>query len=133
MHNGNDDQETRAQPADIVDATPDDTPVSVWWQRSAQLAAGAALAIGLATMWFGGMLGRVPLDSHSTLGYLLMLPLLLIVPAFSFAALRLAWAAWSNQSTSARPLVAAMALAAAVLNGLAISRFAMALWRIFLA
>ena len=56
-----------------------------WWRRSPPLAAGAALAIGLATLWFANMLGRVPLDSNSTFGYLLMLPLLLVVPAFSAA------------------------------------------------
>jgi len=59
----------------------------------AALAACASLAIGLATLWFGNMLGRVPLDSQSTFGYLLMLPLLLVVPAFSAAGLRLAWLA----------------------------------------
>ena len=57
-------------------------------------AAGASLAIGAATLWFGNMLNRVPLDQHATLSYLLMLPLLLIVPAFSGAGLRLAWLSW---------------------------------------
>ncbi|HEY5928857.1 MAG TPA: hypothetical protein VIU02_00965, partial [Burkholderiales bacterium] len=58
----------------------DEEPIRTWWQRSAPMAAGAALAIGAATLWFGNMLSRVPLDNQATFGYLLMLPLLLIVP-----------------------------------------------------
>src|SRR3954468_17547321 len=76
-----------------IDLTEDVRP---WWKRSPSLAASAGLAIGLATWWFGNMMGRVPLDGQSTLGYLLMLPLLLIVPAFSAAGIRLAWLAWSR-------------------------------------
>jgi hypothetical protein len=69
----------------------EDPAIEPWWRRSAPLAAGASLAIGAATLWFGNMLNRVPLDQHATLSYLLMLPLLLIVPAFSAAGMRLAW------------------------------------------
>ncbi|HWA12044.1 MAG TPA: hypothetical protein VHA15_03050 [Burkholderiales bacterium] len=119
------------EPADIVDATADGAPAQAWWQRSAPLAAGAALAIGAACAWFGGMLGRVPLDSHSTIGYLLMMPLLLIVPAFSLAALRLAWSAWNDRATPARAMVAVLAVGALLLNLLALARFISAVVRIF--
>lgn len=108
-----------------------DAPALAWWKRSAPRAAGAALAIGAATLWFGNMLGRVPLDQHATFAYLLMLPMLLIVPAFSLAALRLAWAALGNRATDARNLVVILALAAAACNVVALSRFCTALWRIF--
>ncbi len=101
-----------------------------WWQRSPPLAAGASLAIGLATLWFANMLGRVPLDSHSTLGYLLMLPLLLIVPAFSAAGLRLAWLAMRS-AAQPRWLIATIALGATLANGLAIAGFVASLVRIF--
>ncbi|MEO8158131.1 MAG: hypothetical protein ABI648_10070 [Betaproteobacteria bacterium] len=101
-----------------------------WWQRSPPLAAGASLAIGLATLWFANMLGRVPLDSHSTLGYLLMLPLLLIVPAFSAAGLRLAWLAMRS-GAQPRWLIATIALGATLANGLAITGFVASLARIF--
>ena len=101
-----------------------------WWRRSPFLAASAALAIGLATWWFGNMLGRVPLDRHSTLGYLLMLPLLLIVPAFSAAGVRLAWlACW--QEVPLQSLYRVLALAAMAANLLAVAGFASALLRIF--
>lgn len=109
----------------------DSEPVATWWQRSPPLAAGAALAIGLATSWFGSMLQRVPLDRHSTVGFLLMLPLLLIVPAFSAAGLRLAWVAYSRRETSIRYMVVALTVSAAVANWLAIVDFGAALWRIF--
>lgn len=109
----------------------DEEPIRTWWQRSAPMAAGAALAIGAATLWFGNMLSRVPLDNQATFGYLLMLPLLLIVPAFSLAALRLAWAAFGNKQTDSRPLVIAVVLAAVAFNLLAIGRFGSALLRIF--
>lgn len=108
-----------------------DEPILNWWQRSAPKAAGAALAIGAATLWFGNMLSRVPLDQHATFGYLLMAPLLLIVPAFSLAALRLSWAAFGNRQTEYRTLVVVVALTAAVFNILAMGRFGSALWRIF--
>ena len=101
-----------------------------WWQRSPPLAACASLAIGLATLWFGNMLGRVPLDSQSTFGYLLMLPLLLVVPAFSAAGLRLAWLALRG-TPAMRWVIGTLALAATVANGLAIAGFGTALMRIF--
>jgi hypothetical protein len=99
-----------------------------WWQRSPPLAAGAALAIGLATLWFGNMLGRVPLDAQSSFSYLLMLPLLLIVPAFSAAAMRLSWLALRG---GGRSIIVALALAGMAANAVAIARLASALWRIF--
>lgn len=101
-----------------------------WWRRSPPLAACAALAIGLATLWFANMLGRVPLDPQSTFGYLLMLPLLLIVPAFSSAGLRLSWLALRG-GRPMRWILGAIVLAAMVANGLAIAGFGTALWRIF--
>ena len=102
-----------------------------WWRRSPPLAASAALAIGLATQWFANMLGRVPLDSHSTFGYLLMLPLLLIVPTFSAAGLRLAWLAYAGRESSSKYVIVALAVGAAIANWLAIAGFGTALWRIF--
>jgi hypothetical protein len=102
-----------------------------WWQRSPPLAAGAALAIGLATQWFANMLGRVPLDSQATFAYLLMLPLLLIVPAFSAAGLRLAWLAYAGRASSSKYVIVALAVSAAIANWLAIAGFGTALWRIF--
>ena len=108
-----------------------------WWQRSPPLAAGASLAIGLATLWFGDMLGRVPLDSHATFGYLLMLPLLLIVPAFSAAGLRLSWLALRgspntpNGNNIARWIMGTIVLAATAANLFAIAGFGTALLRIF--
>jgi hypothetical protein len=102
-----------------------------WWRRSPALAASAALAIGLATQWFANMLGRVPLDSQATFAYLLMLPLLLIVPAFSAAGLRLAWLAYAGRESSSKYLIVALGLSAAIANWLAIAGFGTALWRIF--
>ncbi len=109
----------------------DGGPIRTWWQRSAPLAAGASLAIGAGTLWFGNMLSRVPLDRNSTLGYLLMLPLLLVVPAFSLAALKLSWTALGNRKTESRTPVVVVALTAGVFNLLAMGRFGGALWRIF--
>src|SRR3954452_5196776 len=109
-----------------IDLTEDLRP---WWKRSPPLAASAALAIGLATLWFANMLGRVPLDRHSTLGYLLMLPLLLIVPAFSAAGIRLALVAWHGRPL--RSLYSVLALAAMAPNLVALAGFARALLRIF--
>jgi len=105
--------------------------IEPWWRRSAPLAAGASLAIGAATLWFGNMLNRVPLDQHATLSYLLMLPLLLTVPAFSAAGLRLAWLAWFGAQRATRLLIAVLLLAAVTANLLAIARFGTALLRIF--
>jgi hypothetical protein len=102
-----------------------------WWKRSPPLAACAALAIGLGTRWFADMLGRVPLDSHATFAYLLMLPLLLIVPAFSAAGLRLAWLAYAGREPSSKYAIVALAVIAAIANWLAIAGFVTALWRIF--
>lgn len=101
-----------------------------WWQRSPPLAACASLAIGLATLWFANMLGRVPLDAQSTFGYLLMLPLLLIVPAFSAAGLRLSWLALRG---GARPrwIIGTIVVAAMLANVFAIADFGTALLRIF--
>lgn len=110
---------------------PHESDIRTWWQRSAPLAAGAGLTIGAATLWFGNMLSRVPLDQHATFGYLLMLPLLLIVPAFSLAGIRLAWAAYGNRQTEARTLIVIVALTAAVFNMLAVMRFGSSLLRIF--
>ncbi len=107
-----------------------EAPTPPWWKRSPPLAAGAALAIGLATLWFGNMLGRVPLDEQSTFGYLLMLPLLLIVPVFSAAGVRLAWEAVKGRADGAW-LPRLLALAALAANGLAVARFGSALLRIF--
>jgi hypothetical protein len=101
-----------------------------WWRRSPPLAAGAALAIGLGTLWFANMLGRVPLDSQSTFGYLLMLPLLLIVPAFSAAGLRLSWLALRG-NWQMRWIIGTTVLAATAANGFAIAGFGTALLRIF--
>jgi len=123
-------ESTAKDPGRQADAI-DDGDLQPWWRRSAQLGAGAALAIGFGTLWFGNMLKRVPLDEQSTLGYLLMLPLLFIVPAFSAAGLRLAWLAYGNSQVANRFLVAGVALVAAVVNLLAISRFIAALLRIF--
>lgn len=109
----------------------EDPRIEPWWRRSALLATGASLAIGAATLWFGNMLNRVPLDEHATLSYLLMLPLLLIVPAFSAAGLRLAWVAWFGAQGTTRMLIAIVVLAAVTANLLAIARFGTALLRIF--
>jgi hypothetical protein len=109
----------------------EDPEIEPWWRRSAPLAAGASLAIGAATLWFGNMLNRVPLDQHATLSYLLMLPLLLVVPAFSAAGLRLAWLAWSGAQGATRMLIAIVVVGAASVNLLAIARFGSALLRIF--
>lgn len=109
----------------------EDAGIEPWWRRSAPLAAGASLAIGVATLWFGDMLSRVPLDQHATLGYLLMLPLLLIVPAFSAAGLRLAWLAWSGARGATRIVIAIVLLAGVAANLLAIADFGSALLRIF--
>jgi hypothetical protein len=107
-----------------------DEEIRTWWRRSPPLAGLAAVAIGLGTLWFAGMLGRVPLDSHATIGYLLMLPLLLIVPAFSAAGLRLAWLATRDRSRWRFAFVAAAGVAVAA-NIIAIGRFCWALLRIF--
>jgi hypothetical protein len=104
--------------------------IRTWWRRSPALAALAALAIGLGTLWFAGMLGRVPLDSHATIGYLLMLPLLLIVPAFSAAGLRLAWLGMQDRSRWRTAIVVA-AIAGSAANIVAIGRFFGGLLRIF--
>ncbi len=109
----------------------DDPTIEPWWRRSAPLAAGASLAIGAATLWFGNMLNRVPLDQHATLSYLLMLPLLLIVPAFSAAGMRLAWLSWSSAQGGTRVLVAIVVLTAVMANLFAMWRFGTALLRIF--
>lgn len=109
----------------------EDPRIEPWWRRSAPLAAGASLAIGAATLWFGNMLNRVPLDQHAALSYLLMLPLLLIVPAFSAAGLRLAWLSWFGAQGATRMLIAIVVLAAVTANLLAIARFGTALLRIF--
>ena len=109
----------------------EDPAIEPWWRRSAPLAAGASLAIGAATLWFGDMLNRVPLDEHATLSYLLMLPLLLIVPAFSAAGMRLAWLSWCRAQGATRVLVGIVVLAAVMANLLAMWRFGTALLRIF--
>jgi hypothetical protein len=108
-----------------------DEEIRTWWRRSPPLAASAAVAIGLGTFWFGGMLSRVPLDAHATLGYLLMLPLLLIVPAFSAVGLRLAWLALQDRTARWRVAVSLAVVAAAAANVAAIGRFGAALLRIF--
>lgn len=102
-----------------------------WWQRSPPLAAGASLAIGLGTLWFANMLGRVPLDGNSTFGYLLMLPLLLIVPVFSAAGLRLSWLALRGGQNMSRWIIGTIVLAATAANVFAIAGFGTALLRIF--
>ena len=84
----------------------------------------------MATLWFANMLGRVPLDAQSTFGYLLMLPLLLIVPAFSAAALRLSWLALRGVAQS-KWVIGTVVLAATLANVFAIAGFGTALLRIF--
>lgn len=122
-------------PDDATFVTPDSEPEEAyaepWWRRSPPAATAASVAIGAATLWFGNMLNRVPLDDHATLGYLLMLPLLLIVPAFSAAGLRLAWLGFLRRSGTMSLLVATAALGGALLNLLAMARFGAALMRIF--
>ncbi len=77
------------------------------------------------------MLGRVPLDSQATFSYLLMLPLLLIVPAFSTAGLRLSWLALRGSENTTRWIIGTIVLAATAANLLAIASFGTALMRIF--
>jgi hypothetical protein len=89
------------------------------------------LAIGLGTLWFANMLGRVPLDGQATFGYLLMVPLLLIVPAFSAAGLRLSWLALHGSENSSKWIIGTIVLAATAANGSAIAGFGTALLRIF--
>ena len=115
-----------SQPLDAAD----DSEIRPWWRRSRGLAAAAALAIGLGTLWFGNMLGRVPIDSHATLGYLLMFPLLLVVPAFSAAALRLCWIAVHGDGAW-RGIIGLVVVVATAANVVAIARFVAALLRIF--
>jgi len=109
----------------------DPASIEPWWRRSPVLAGSAALVIGLATQWFGGMLQRVPLDGQSSFGYLMMLPLLLIVPAFSTVGLRLAWIAYAKRESSKKYVVVALAVGAAVANWMAIAGFGLGLLRIF--
>jgi hypothetical protein len=60
-----------------------------------------------------------------------MLPLLLIVPAFSAAGLRLSWLALRGSQTQSRWIIGAIVLAAAAANLVAVARFGTALQRIF--
>jgi hypothetical protein len=117
-------------PAEAAGNIDTEEAIRPWWRRSFALAACAAAAIGLGTLWFANMLGRVPLDAHSTLGYLLMLPLLLIVPAFSAAGLRLCWLAL-QVCGRLRWMIRMLVLAAVAANAWAIALFVRALWRIF--
>lgn len=110
---------------------PEEAYAERWWRRSPPAAAAASVAIGAATLWFGNMLNRVPLDDHATIGYLLMLPLLLIVPTFSVAGLRLAWLGFVRHSGPMSLLIALAALGGALLNLQAVLRFVQALMRIF--
>lgn len=112
-----------------ADAAPE-AEIRPWWRRSPVLASCAALAIGLATLWFANMLGRVPVDSHAVLGYMLMMPLLLIVPAFSLAGLRLSWIALRGGGPW-RGTIALIVIAASAANVAAMARFVSALLRIF--
>lgn len=113
------------------DPDTDAVPVESWWRRLPLAAGAVALAIGIGGNWYADTLQRVPLDNHSTFGFVLMLPFLLIVPAFSAAGLRLAWLSYSRRETSVKFLVVAMAVSAAVANWVALAGFVRALGRIF--
>ncbi|HVY08191.1 MAG TPA: hypothetical protein VHB46_19605 [Burkholderiales bacterium] len=127
----NDPNDPGAESADETAAAADaSAEIRTWWKRSPALAASAALAIGLGTLWFANMLGRVPIDSSASIGYLLMLPLLLIVPAFSAAALRLCWIA-ARAEHAWRGILGVVVVAATAANIMAMGRFIQALLRIF--
>ncbi|MFN0040102.1 MAG: hypothetical protein ACKVP2_11370 [Burkholderiales bacterium] len=106
-------------------------PVESWWRRLPLAAGTLALAIGMGGIWYADMLQRVPLDKQSAFGFVLMLPFLLIVPAFSAAGLRLAWLSYSRREISVKFLVVALAVSAAGANWIALAGFVRALARIF--
>jgi hypothetical protein len=104
---------------------------SSWWRRKPLLAGAAALTIGLGGTLYSSMLQRMAPDQSAALGYVLMLPFLLIVPVFSAAGLRLAWLAYAGRESSVKHLVVALSVSAAIANWIALVGFFRGLWRLF--
>ncbi|MEQ1881504.1 MAG: hypothetical protein ABL878_11090 [Burkholderiales bacterium] len=117
--------------SEVPNESGDTAEQAPWWKRSPMLAGAAALVIGLGGTLYAGMLQRMAPDQSAALGYVLMLPFLLIVPVFSAAGLRLAWLAYVRRESSVKYLVVAISVSAAIANWIALVGFFRGLWRIF--
>ena len=122
----------RAQGAPILDMAP---PEGVAPERQAYPQLYDALIVLIEAMphqeiW-PALYARYELGLLAALGYVLMLPFLLIVPVFSAAGLRLAWLAYAGRESSVKYLVVATSVGAAIMNWIALVGFVGGVWKMF--
>ncbi|MGD2141336.1 MAG: hypothetical protein PVH25_13130 [Burkholderiales bacterium] len=102
-----------------------------WWLRNPPMGVLSAAILGVATALLAASLKAPDHAPGSTLLYLVILPIALLLPAVALAGMVVAWRALRASHGTQRLILVIPATAAIVLNALAAGLFARWLTRVF--
>jgi hypothetical protein len=94
-----------------------------WWLRNPSLGVAVAAVLGIATVWVTSSIDRSSSGQTTTLIYVVILPIALLLPAIALSGAMIAWHAYQSTRGKLRLLLAAPAAAAVILNTAAIGMF----------
>ena len=102
-----------------------------WWIRSPTKGVVSAAILGIATTWVTLSIKTPDATPGSTLLYLVILPIALLLPAIALSGAFVAWHAFQVSRGRLRLLLAAPAAVGLVLNAVAVGLFVRWVGRVF--
>ena len=103
-----------------------------WWIRNPAKGVIAAVILGLATTWVTLSIKTPDSAPGTTLLYIVILPIALLLPAIALSGAFISWHAFQASRGTLRLLLAAPAAVGLVLNAIAVALFMRWVGRVFL-